>query len=254
MLLKIVDFIRPQSSEAILEIGAGTGALTSLLAPQTARYFAVELDADLLPYLEGIQNAQILHDDIRNIDLCALEPDPTLVGPASAPATGGYRKIRVIGNLPYYVSSSILTWLISQRRCIQDMTLMFQEEVAQRILAAPSDSDYGYLSVVAQYYCNILKGFKIHKNCFVPRPEIESRILRFEFRSEGTLDFEELTDFLSKAFSQRRKKLRNNLLRTLAIDAARLDAIFQELGLHENIRAENLSPVQYEKLINKLRV
>ena len=232
MLAKIAAFIHPSLSDFLVEIGAGTGALTTLLAPQSVGYIAVELDADLLPYLENIPNVRVLHQDIRDVDLCSLS-----------------QQIRVVGNLPYYISSNILTHLISQRQCIQDMTLMFQEEVAQRIIALPSVPDYGYLSVIAQYYCRIEKGFKIHKNCFVPRPEIESRILHFEFRDDAKLDFDQLADFLSKAFSQRRKKLRNNLLRTLNIDSVRLDAIFKELDLTENVRAENLSAKQYEELI-----
>lgn len=238
ILLKVIDFIQPSSSDVVLEIGAGTGALSSLLAPQTARLLAVELDADLLPYLENIPNLEIVHEDIRNIDLCGIYAD---------------RPIRVVGNLPYYISSNILMWLISHRKCIQDMALMFQEEVAQRILAPPSDPDYGYLSVIAQYYCKIQRGFKIHKNCFVPRPEIESRILRFEFAPDASLDFDELSGFLAKSFSQRRKKLRNNLLRSLSLDATKLDSIFSELGLHENVRAENLSPSQYEQLIQRFK-
>ena len=232
MLAKIASFINPASTDFIVEIGAGTGALTSILAPASAKYFAVELDADLLPYLQPIPNVQLLHEDVRKVDFCALSAN-----------------LRVVGNLPYYISSNILAHLISQRQCIQDMTLMFQEEVAQRIIAPPSDPEYGYLSVIAQYYCRIEKGFKIHKNCFVPRPEIESRILRFQFARDAVLSYEDLTDFLSKAVSQRRKKLRNNLLRTLSIDPERLDAIFRDLGLAENIRAENLSPKQYEELV-----
>jgi 16S rRNA (adenine1518-N6/adenine1519-N6)-dimethyltransferase len=239
ILLKIVDFIQPVPTDVLLEIGAGTGALTALIAPQSSRFLAVELDQDLLPYLEKIPSTEILHQDIRQIDLCAIQSNHT---------------IRVIGNLPYYISSNILMWLIAHRSCIQDMVLMFQEEVAQRILASPSDSDYGYLSVVAQYFCKIDRGFKIHKNCFVPRPEIESRILRFEFRRDAQLQFDELTEFLAKAFSQRRKKLRNNLLRTLSVDAIKLDGIFKDMALDENIRAENLSPSQYEQLIRKLKV
>jgi 16S rRNA (adenine1518-N6/adenine1519-N6)-dimethyltransferase len=238
ILLKIVDFIQPAPNDILLEIGAGSGALTALIAPQVSRFVAVELDKDLLPYLENIPNVELIHQDIRQIDLCAIQPD---------------RLIRIIGNLPYYISSNILMWLISHRNCILDMTLMFQEEVAQRILAPPSDSEYGYLSVVAQYFCEIRRGFKIHKNCFVPRPEIESRILHFKNRLEANLPFKELADFLSKAFSQRRKKLRNNLLRTLSIDATKLDAIFKEMGLNENVRAENLSPAEYELLIKKIK-
>jgi 16S rRNA (adenine1518-N6/adenine1519-N6)-dimethyltransferase len=241
MLAKIAAFIHPTTADFILEIGAGTGALTSHLAPESGHYIAVELDADLLPYLQNIDNVQIVNEDIRKVDFCGLLKETSIP------------RMRIVGNLPYYISSNILTHLISQRQCIQDMILMFQEEVAQRILAAPSDPDYGYLSVIVQYYCKIEKGFKIHRSCFVPKPDIESRILRFEFHPDAELNYDLLSDFLSLAFSQRRKKLRNNLLRALPITPEQLDVLFREMELSENIRAENLSPAQYETMINRLK-
>jgi 16S rRNA (adenine1518-N6/adenine1519-N6)-dimethyltransferase len=238
ILQKIVEFIQHSPEQFLLEIGAGTGALTALIAPEVAHLIAVEFDPELLLYLENIPNTSLLHADIRKVDICSV-------------AAG--KKIRIVGNLPYYISSNILTSLIFQRRCIADMTLMFQDEVAHRIIAPPSDPEYGYLSVLAQYYCRIRRGFKINRNCFVPRPDIESRILFFEFSDEPLLDFEEYSSFLEKAFSQRRKKLRNNLLRTLTIDPEKLDLIFFELQLPPNVRAENLSASQYEQLIVRLR-
>ncbi len=238
ILRKIVEFIQPEPTDVIVEIGAGTGALTSLLADRVKKLFAVEFDLDLLPYLQNITNTSVIHSDIRKIDLCSLDPK---------------NKIRVIGNLPYYISSNILTSLIVQRKCIQDMTLMFQEEVAHRITAPPGNSEYGLLSVIAQYYCEIRKGFKINKNCFVPRPEIESRILRFDFRANAPIEFEEFTSFLTKAFSQRRKKLRNNLMRTLEISAESMDRILAKLQLTPDVRAENLSPAQYEQMILEIK-
>lgn len=238
ILRKIVEFIAPKPDETFVEIGAGTGALTALIGPLAAMVIAVELDPELLPYLQNLPNTTVLHSDIRKADLCSFVH------------TG---QVRVIGNLPYYISSNILTSLILQRQCIRDMTLMFQEEVAHRIAAPPGDPEYGYLSVIAQYYCNIKKGFKINKNCFVPKPDIESRILRFDFRADTRIDFEEYSAFLEKAFSQRRKKLRNNLLRTIKVPAHSLDAIYATLQLPEDVRAENLSAKQYEQLILELR-
>jgi 16S rRNA (adenine1518-N6/adenine1519-N6)-dimethyltransferase len=156
--------------------------------------------------------------------------------------------LRILGNLPYYISTSILTSLIRQRGSIKDMVLMFQEEVAQRILAPLSDSEYSLLSVLSQYFCSIDKGFKVSKNSFRPVPEIDSRVLHFRFREDATVGFDEYLSLLQKAFSQRRKKLRNNLIRELKIDPDRVDAIFRELGISENVRAENLTPKQFEEL------
>jgi len=231
---KIVRFIEPSGADVMLEIGAGTGALTALLASQVSRFVAVEIDHSLLPYLQQIPNAEVIHQDIRKVEVCSIAPEIPL---------------RIIGNLPYYISTSILTMLIEQRNCIADMVLMFQEEVAQRILASPSDPDYGMLSVLSQYFCKIEKGFRISRNCFVPRPDIESRVLRFHFRDETRVAFQQYSDFLASAFSERRKKLRNNLLRHRDISAVKLDAAFADLKIPENARAENLTPQQFEHLI-----
>jgi 16S rRNA (adenine1518-N6/adenine1519-N6)-dimethyltransferase len=234
ILEKIVAFIAPQMGDVMVEIGAGTGALTSRLSPLVTKLFAVELDRDLFGYLQGLTNTEVIPADIRKVQLCKL-------------ADGS--KIRVVGNLPYYISTNILKLLLSQRNCILDMTLMFQEEVAYRITAPPGDREYGYLSVIAQYFCSIRKGFKINKNCFIPRPEVESRILRFDFPADKKIEFGRFSSFVEKAFSQRRKKLRNNLIRNLNLSPESLDRIFNELRLPLDIRAESLYPQQYEQLI-----
>jgi 16S rRNA (adenine1518-N6/adenine1519-N6)-dimethyltransferase len=238
VLEKLVRFIHPAAEDWIVEIGAGTGALTARLAPLVSRMIAVEVDPTLIPYLKQVPSAEIVLSDIRKINLCEIAAE---------------KKLRVTGNLPYYISTSILSSLIAQRKCLQDLTLMFQEEVAQRIIASPSRAEYGLLSVLVQYYCDIEKGFRVSRNCFKPRPEIESRVLHFIFRSGSLLEYNEYIDFLGMAFSQRRKKLRNNLLRSLSISPDLLDATFHKMQIPENARAENLSAFQYEQLINELR-
>lgn len=238
VLDKLVHYIQPVKTDWFLEVGAGTGELTERIAPLASRFFAVELDDALLPFLQLIPSIEILHQDIRKLDLQTIAPG---------------RKLRVVGNLPYYISTSILTFLIEQRAHLQDLVLLFQEEVTQRILASPSHPEYGFLSVAAQYYCNIEKGFSISRNCFVPKPEIESRVLHFTFHPEVKIEYEEYAAFLKGAFSQKRKKLRNNLLRTVAVPADFLDSVFDKLRISENARAENLSALQYEQLILNLR-
>lgn len=235
---KILHFLEPSPSDVVLEIGAGAGALTASLAPLVSKLVAVEVDESLLPYLGRIGGIEILHADIRRVDLSGV-------------AAG--KKLRVVGNLPYYISSTILNSLILQRDSIQDMVLMFQKEVAQRILAPPSHPEYGFLSVVAQYFCEIDKGFRISRHCFTPKPDIESRILRFRFREPTVIDYEGFTTFVGHAFSQRRKKIRNNLLRTLSINPERLDAIFDQMKIPQTSRAENLSPSQFEQLILQIQ-
>ena len=238
VLRKLTDFCELSPADTVLEIGAGTGALTSLIAPRVGRLIAVEIDESLLPYLSKIPHAEILHADIRKIDVCSFAHD---------------KRIRVIGNLPYYISTPILTSLIAERKCIQDMVLMFQEEVARRILASPSDPDYGMLSVIAQYFCDVNKGFKVSRNCFAPKPEVDSRVLRFYCKQDRMIEYETMADFLAKSFSQRRKKLRNNLLRTVGVSETELDAAFSKLKIAPTARAENLASQEYENLILMLR-
>lgn len=235
---KIIALFAPNPDDHVLEIGAGTGALTLHLAPLVERLIAVELDSLLIPALEAIERAEVLHQDILKTDLRALQKG---------------KPLRIIGNLPYYISTAVVLHLIPQRDAVQDMLLMFQNEVAHRIISQPSHGEYGYLSVLAQYFCSIEAGFRISRNSFFPRPQIDSRVLRFQFRNDLPLSFEEFSAFLAKAFSQRRKKLRNNLIRELNIQPERLDRVFQTLGISESARAENLSPTQFESLILELR-
>lgn len=234
IIRKISGYFNPKSNDVVLEIGAGLGALTRIIAPQAAKFFAIEIDAALIPELEQIPNIEVINKDFLELNLASINPD---------------NRIRVLGNLPYYISTAILTRLIRQKNSIEDMVLMFQEEVAQRILAAISTSEYSLLAVMSQYYCEIDKGFRVSRNCFKPMPEVESRVMHFKFKPDVKVDVDQYIDFLQKAFSQRRKKLRNNLMRELELDSDRLDFIFKEMNIPENVRAENLTPHQFEELI-----
>jgi 16S rRNA (adenine1518-N6/adenine1519-N6)-dimethyltransferase len=238
VIQKIANYFNPKLEDVVLEIGAGRGALTRIIAPKVAKFFAVEIDTALIPELAEIPKIVVVNKDFLEIDLASFYPE---------------KPIRVIGNLPYYISTAILTRLIRKKDVIQDMVLMFQEEVAQRILAPTSDSEYSLLSVLSQYFCEIDKGFRVSRNCFRPMPEIESRVLHFRFNPDVKISVDKYVNFLQKAFSQRRKKLRNNLLRELNIEAEQLDQIFKERNIAENVRAENLTPLQFEQLISGLK-
>lgn len=237
ILRKIVDFIQPLPTDLFVEIGAGTGALTCLLAEKAAHVTAIEIDENLIPYLNRIPNIRVVQGDALKMDLGSIDPA---------------RTIRICGNLPYYISTALLTQLISQRQKIRDMVLLFQEEVANRIMATAEKKDYGRLSILAQYYCRIEKGFRVGRNCFFPRPDVNSRILKFEFRSEEKIETRAFLDFLHLAFSQKRKKLRNNLLHHPSMSEDRLNGVFRELAILENARPGNLSPDLYEQLFFRL--
>ena len=165
---KIVALFNPQPNDVVVEIGAGAGVLTKIISPRVSKYFAIEIDSRLIPQLQNIPNIEIVHADVLKINLASLNAGS---------------KLRILGNLPYYISTSILSSLIRQRDSIEDVVLMFQEEVAQRILAPPSDSEYSLLSVLSQYFCTIEKGFKVSKRSFRPMPEVDSRVLHFRFNN-----------------------------------------------------------------------
>lgn len=234
VLHKLLQLIGPAPSDVVVEIGAGTGALTSRLAPHVGKVFAIELDAALIPYLSAIPGVEVINQDVLKVSVCGLAPGS---------------KLRLTGNLPYYLSTSIMTSMLKQIDCINDMVFLFQEEVAQRITAANSTSEYGYLSVVVQYFCEISKGFKIGRNSFSPRPEVHSRVLHFVPKKQMKFGFGSYGSFVEKAFSQRRKQLRNNLARELNISAGIVDEALMELGIRTDARAENLSPQQFEDLL-----
>lgn len=238
VLQKIVRYFDPRNTDTVVEIGSGTGALTTRIAPIVERLIGVEIDTSLIAGLAQIERVEILNQDIRDLDLRTI---------------AAHQKFRVIGNLPYYISTPILMQLISQRECIRDMVLMFQDEVAERILAGTSHHEYSMLSVTAQYFCEIDKGFRVSRNSFYPRPEVNSRVLHFQFRTGWAVEFDEYTVFLSKAFSQRRKQLRNNLSRSMEIEPERIDAIFSKMEIAPDVRAENLTPAQFERLILELK-
>jgi 16S rRNA (adenine1518-N6/adenine1519-N6)-dimethyltransferase len=236
VLDNIVAALELSPSDHVLEIGAGTGALTSRVAPLVQRLVAVEKDRDLIPYLQNIPGVEILNADIREVELRQV-------------AGEGKNRLRILGNLPYYISTAVLTRLVKQRQWIRDMVLTFQQEVAARILASPSTPDYGYLSVVTQYFCDVEKGFRISRNSFIPRPEVESRVLLFQFHPDCRFDFDEFSAFLIHAFSHRRKKLRKNILAVPGAGQQAVDGAFASMQLTDNTRAENLSAEQYEQLI-----
>ncbi len=246
---RIVDSVSPQAGETVIEIGPGHGALTDLLVASGARVIAIELDRKLIPGLTerlgGNENFRLIEADAIAVDFCEL------IAPAVA--------ARVVANLPYYISTPILQRLIEHRRCLHEMTLMLQREVVERVAAAPGGKEYGYLSVVAQFYCEVEKLFDVPPGAFRPAPKVHSSAVRLRVRAqpEATVNDESLLIELTKVlFAHRRKTILNNLRagwkRLGLADAAPINDLLSSVSLDPQRRAETLSIVEIARLVNAL--
>lgn len=227
----------------VLEIGPGLGALTVHIAEQADEVTAVEKDSRLIPLLntelekKAIRHVNILNTDILRLDISELVRDKKLV---------------VIGNLPYNISSQILFKLVEQRQWIKRAYLMFQKELALRILASPGGRDYSRLSAVVQYACSVKKVTEVGPASFFPKPEVDSAVLEFSFFQDTGLDFKQekmLFSVIKAAFSKRRKTLRNSLAGPeLGLDKKQAAILLDKAGIDTARRAETLSVDEFKLL------
>jgi 16S rRNA (adenine1518-N6/adenine1519-N6)-dimethyltransferase len=234
---RIVDSIAPQPNEHLVEIGPGQGAITKELLRAAGSMDAVELDRDLItPLAEmcaDIGDLRIHSADILKFDLCGLVPADS--------------KLRVVGNLPYNISTPIMFHLLDRSNCIQDMHFMLQKEVVTRMGASPGNKQYGRLSVMLQAQCEVTPLFEIGPGSFKPAPKVDSAFVRLDPYITPPVQIEDKTWFhrvVAQAFSQRRKTLRNSL-REL-IEAGTM----VQLGIDPGLRAEQLDVAAFAKLAN----
>jgi len=239
----IVEKTGISNDTRVLEIGPGLGALTIPIAKIASHVTAVEKDSRLIPLLqqelenENLENIEIINKNIFNIDLQEMAKDKKLV---------------VIGNLPYNISSQILFRLVEERSCIEKAFLMFQKELAKRIIAPPGGRDYSRLSAVVQYAADISFVAQIGPSSFFPRPDVDSTILKFNFFE--TKDFSQeqekvLFNVIKAAFSKRRKTLKNSMTggeldfkKEFVVHALEL------AGIDAHRRAETLTVEEFKSL------
>jgi len=240
ILQRIIRLAAIGPEETVLEIGPGGGALTRELAAAARRVIAVEVDRDLIPRLRSTapHNVEIVEGDALLLDFSVL-------------AGSGFH---VVGNLPYNIATPLIRKFIAERKRIAAVTVMIQKDVARRIRASPGSADYGPLSILVQYYANPVWGFTVPPGAFVPRPKVDSAVIRLDWKPDVP-DFPEFTDFVHRAFSSRRKKLLNNLA---AVDPARsretLMQALHETGIAASRRPESLSVDEFLRVYNRLRV
>jgi 16S rRNA (adenine1518-N6/adenine1519-N6)-dimethyltransferase len=201
---RIIDSLAPKPDETIVEIGPGTGALTSVLVEHAGRLIAVEFDNKLTPLLNerfgSLPNFKLLMADALTVDFCAE------ILPA--------RSARLVANLPYNISTAILQRLIAQRGCFEEMVLMLQREVVERLLAPAGTTDRGFISVLVEAYCEAEKLFDVAPGAFRPPPKVWSSVMRVKFRpgiNTEVVDEGLLWQVVSAGFAQKRKTILNNL-------------------------------------------
>lgn len=232
VIARIVQSINPQTDDHLVEIGPGQGALTRPLAASGARLDCVELDRDLAAFLEtnvGKQdNVTIYQQDILKFDLAQLHTDG--------------KPLRIIGNLPYNISTPVLFYLLQQHHLIQDMVFMLQLEVVNRMAAQPGEKNFGRLSLTLQYFCEVQPLFNVPSAAFTPRPKVSSAIVRLiphrEFPVQAR-DAESLQTVIRTAFNQRRKTLKNSLKAIISEEA------LNKLPLDVSLRPETLTLADY---------
>ena len=229
---RIVAALAPARDDTVVEIGPGRGALTFALLPRLTRLHAVEFDRDLIAPLSA-QAAQFGELALHNVDALAFN--------FSALATPA-KKLRVIGNLPYNISTPLLFHLFAHLDCIRDMVFMLQKEVVARLAAAPGGKDYGRLSVMTQAVCAVEHLFDVPPGAFAPPPKVNSAVVRLVPHRPPPCALAHMpafADIVRLAFAQRRKTLRNNLKAVLA------DEVLMAHGIDPNRRAETLTLMEF---------
>ncbi|MGQ9499470.1 MAG: 16S rRNA (adenine(1518)-N(6)/adenine(1519)-N(6))-dimethyltransferase RsmA [Dissulfurimicrobium sp.] len=231
--------------DTVIELGSGLGALTRALAPMVKKVIGIELDRRLIGYLEAHgwvgPNVEIRNEDMLCVSYKALSDE-----------TGA--RLKLIGNLPYNISSQILFRLIEEREAIDFAILMFQKEVADRLLSGPGSKDYGILSVIASYCADISRLMNIPPGFFRPAPKVVSTVVRLAFRPphREALDFVLFMSLVKAGFGQRRKKLSNALKGLSFIDEGLILKGLRGCGINPSLRAEALSVDDFVRLSNWL--
>ncbi len=253
--LRIVQALGDASQSTVLEIGPGRGVLTSLLVRRVRRLIAIETDRVLAAQLRMkfslTPNVEIIEGDILAVDFNTLfgpKPGSTRPGMESVP-----EKVRVIGNLPYFITSDILLRLFEHHRYFEMLVLMVQKEVADRLAARPRTSDYGLLSATAQLYAKVEKLFTLDPDSFSPPPKVHSTVLRLTLSPQLEklrVNEAEFIQFLKVSFAQKRKTLWNNLKSRYA--SQDLKKAMAKSKIDEAVRAEALSLEQSASLFRAL--
>lgn len=250
VLDKIIDASGVTEDDFVLEIGPGIGTMTQYLCERAREVVAVEIDKNLIPILsdtlKNYSNVTVINEDILKLDICKLAEEKNLGKP-----------IKVVANLPYYITTPIIMGLFESHVPIDSITIMVQKEVAERMQEKPGSKEYGALSLAVQYYAKPEIVANVPPNCFMPRPNVGSAVIRLTRHEKPPVEVEDeklMFRIIRASFNQRRKTLANGLNNSPEIHLPK--EVIQEsivsLGVPENIRGEALSLEQFAELSNEI--
>lgn len=248
---KIIAASRITAEDTVLEIGPGIGTLTQYLCENAAKVIAVEIDKVLIPILENdtlaaYDNVRIINEDVLKLDIRRLVEEENAGKP-----------IKVVANLPYYITTPIVMELLEKRIPIENITIMVQKEVAERMQAGPGTKDYGALSLAVQYYADAYIAANVPPNCFMPRPNVGSAVIRLTLHKEppvSTADERLMFSLIRASFNQRRKTLVNGLTNSAELDYSKDEIIsaIKAAGFSETVRGEALNLGEFARLSDEL--
>ncbi len=246
VITKIINAAEITKDDLVLEIGPGIGTMTQYLAESARKVIAVEIDKNLIPILgetlAEYDNVTVINEDILKLDINRLVEEENVGKP-----------IKVVANLPYYITTPIIMGLFESHVPLQSITVMVQKEVADRMQVGPGSKDYGALSLAVQYYAKPYIAANVPPNCFIPRPGVGSAVIRLTRYEEPpvTVKDESLMFKLIRAsFNQRRKTLQNGIANSpeLPYSKAQVEKALEKMGLAANVRGESLTLAEFAKL------
>ena len=248
VLGKIVSSAEISKDDVVIEVGPGIGTLTQALAKEAYKVVAVEIDTTLVPILgellSDFDNIEIINEDILKVDVNAIAekyPD---------------KKIKMVANLPYYITTPIIMNVLENHIPVESITVMIQKEVAYRMKAQPSTKDYGSLSLAVQYYCEPYLVANVPQNCFMPRPNVDSAVIKLTVMDKPKVQVNNekfMFEFIKAAFSQRRKTLVNCIFSSglLTLSKDEIGKMLNGLSYDEGVRGESLTLEDYGKITDE---
>ena len=246
VLERIISAAEITKEDCVLEIGPGIGTMTQYLAEAAREVVAVEIDKALIPILEetlsAYENVTILNEDILKVDINRIVEEKN-----------GGRPIKVVANLPYYITTPIIMGLFESHVPLKSITIMVQKEVADRMQVGPGTKDYGALSLAVQYYARPEIVANVPPNCFIPRPNVGSAVIRLTRYDKPPVDVEDeerMFALIRASFNQRRKTLVNGLANAAELDVTKeqVAAALQQMGLPATVRGETFTLQQFAEL------